>query len=217
MIKVAYSILSADFAYLAEEVEKLQYIGIDAIHVDIMDGHFVPNLSMGPKIVTAIRKHTRLFLDVHLMIYNPFDHVESFIAAGADLITFHVEATEDVEDTINYVKKCGRKVGLAINPATSVMLLERYLGECDLVLLMSVNPGFGGQQFKKEVVKKVFLISEMIKDRKLSGIDVQVDGGINPMSAKLFKAAGANFLVSGEYLHSCKDMAAGVKTLKDKD
>jgi ribulose-phosphate 3-epimerase len=215
MIKVAYSILSADFGHLADEVKKLEVAGVDAVHVDIMDGHFVPNLSMGPKILSVINSNTSLFLDVHLMIYNPFDYIEKFVECGADAITFHVEATEDVLDTIKYIKKCGKKAGLSFNPETSVLIAEKYLHACDLLLFMSVKPGFGGQTFKKEVIDKISLAKDILKDRHLDDIDIQVDGGINPDNAKLCISAGANFLVSGDYLSSCGDMAAGVKKLKN--
>jgi ribulose-phosphate 3-epimerase len=214
MIKIAYSILSADFANLSFELKKVEKAGVDAIHIDIMDGHFVPNLSMGPKVVAAIKRNTHLFLDVHLMIYNPFNYVEAFVAAGADLITFHVEATEDVLDTINFVKRCGKKAGLAFNPETSLFIGEKYLSECDLLLFMSVNPGFSGQKFQKEVVNKIALAKDLLKDRKYSNIEIQVDGGIDVKSAKLCVDAGANFLVSGNYLSTCGDMTEGVKRLK---
>ncbi|MBN2479514.1 MAG: ribulose-phosphate 3-epimerase [Parachlamydiales bacterium] len=212
-IKVAPSILSCDFANLKDEVKKIEKANADAIHIDIMDGHFVPNLTMGPKIVAAINRCTDLFLDVHLMMYNPFDYIEKFAEVGADLITFHFEATEDIEDTINYIKKCGKKVGLSLNPETSISLIAKYLNQLDLVLFMSVHPGFGGQKFIPSVIEKIELCKKFKDEMKLN-FDIQVDGGINDKTSKKCLKAGANFLVSGEYLFSIDDMKKGIELLK---
>lgn len=188
-IQVCPSILSADFGKLAEEARHLEKMGADAIHVDIMDGHFVPNLTMGPKALLAIRKATSLFLDVHIMIYNPFDFVETLVQSGADRITFHFEATEDVEDTLSFIRKCGKKAGLAFRPETSFSMIPKYLNQCDLILLMTVSPGFGGQKFMPEVLEKIRLTREYcdsngirqggIVEPKVSlpPFDIQVDGG----------------------------------------
>ncbi len=213
-IKIAPSLLSCDFAHLAKELKKIEDTKADAIHIDVMDGHFVPNLSMGPKITSAVKRCTDIELDVHLMIYNPFDYIEKFIEAGADIITFHFEATEDVEDTLNFIKKCGKKAGLAFNPETSFQLAERYLPYADLILFMSVNPGFGGQKFIPSIVDKIQEAKKIKEDMKLN-FDIQVDGGINQDTGKLCAKAGANFLVSGSYLFSQKDMSEAVKNLRN--
>lgn len=212
-IKVAPSILASDFAHLYEEVKKIENSGSDAIHLDIMDGHFVPNITIGPQFVAAVNRSTKLFLDVHLMIYNPFDYIEKFIEAGADLVTFHFEATEDIEDTLNYIKKCGKKAGLAFNPETTFSLGIKYLEMCDVVLFMSVNPGFGGQKFMPSVLEKIEMAKKIKDDMKLS-FDIQVDGGIDDQTAIRCKKKGANFLVSGSYLFSIPNMKDGVKLLK---
>ncbi|NGX28286.1 MAG: Ribulose-phosphate 3-epimerase [Candidatus Anoxychlamydiales bacterium] len=213
-IKVAPSILSADFANLKDEVIKVEKSLSDAIHLDIMDGHFVPNLTMGPKVVAAINRTTDMFLDVHLMIYNPFDYIEKFVEAGADLITFHFEATEDVEDTINYIKKCGVKAGLAFNPETAFSMATKYLEKCDLVLFMSVHPGFGGKKFIPSVLEKIKLAKNLKEDMSLK-YDIQVDGGINLETGSRCKKMGANFLVAGTYLFGEKDMKKAVLDLKN--
>jgi ribulose-phosphate 3-epimerase len=187
--------------------------GADALHIDIMDGHFVPNLTMGPKVVAAIRRSTSLFLDVHLMVYNPFEFVERFVEAGANRITFHLEATEEVSETLKYIHKCNVQAGLAISPETSVELLPKYLSECDLVLLMTVNPGFGGQEFMSEVLDKISFIKAAIDTRKLS-VDIQVDGGINETTAKECVKAGANVLVAGTYIYGAKDMKHAINSLR---
>jgi ribulose-phosphate 3-epimerase len=212
-IKIAPSILSCDFAHLYDEVKKIENAKADAIHIDVMDGHFVPNITMGPKIVAAINRSTNLFLDVHLMIYNPFEYIESFIEAGADLITFHFEATEDVEDTLNYIKKCGKKAGLAFNPETSFSLAAKYLQLCDLILLMSVNPGFGGQKFIPSVLEKIKMAKDFKEDMNLK-YDIQVDGGIDLENTIKCKKMGADFIVSGTYLFSINDMKDGITKLK---
>jgi ribulose-phosphate 3-epimerase len=223
-IKVYPSMLAANFACLADEAKRAEDALADGLHLDIMDGHFVPNLTMGPKIVAAINRSTNLFLDVHLMMYNPFDYVERFIEAGADSITFHVEATEDVEDTLYYIRKCGVKAGLSFSPETSESIIPKYLDKCDLILLMTVNPGFGGQAFIPEVLEKIAFTRETcdrLKIRKggvvsqdLPPFDIQVDGGIDPRTAKLCVKAGANLLVSGTYLFEAPDLKKAIKELK---
>ncbi len=229
-IQVYPSILSGDFGRLAEEAKRIEKAGADAIHVDIMDGHFVPNLTLGPRALAAINRSTDLFLDVHLMIYNPYDYIEVFAAAGADRITFHFEATEDVEDTIAFIRKCGLKAGLAFRPETSFSMVVKYLDKCDLILLMTVSPGFGGQKFMPEVLEKVKLTREFCSKHgvRQSGVtakagmraesfplfDIQVDGGINAETAAECIAAGANVLVSGDYLFKQSDLAKGIQTLK---
>ena len=207
------SILSGDFGRLAEEAKSLEQAGADAIHIDIMDGHFVPNLTFGPKAVSAINRATNIFLDVHMMIYNPYDYVEAFVSAGADRITFHFEATEDVEDTLEFIRKCGIEAGLAFRPETSFSMVPKYLTMCDLILLMTVSPGFGGQEFMPEVLEKVELTRKFCEKQE---IKIQVDGGINAETGAMCVKAGANVLVSGEYLYKqAPSVKQGIASLKE--
>ncbi len=225
-IQVYPSILSGDFGRLADEAKRLEKAGADGIHVDIMDGHFVPNLTLGPKALAAIRKETSLFLDVHIMIYNPFDYIEVLAQSGADRITFHFEATEEIEATIDFIRKTGRKAGLAFRPETSFSMIPKYLDKCDLILLMTVSPGFGGQQFMPEVLEKVKFAREFCdrhgirqggvrgKGVSLPPFDIQVDGGINDETAPLCIKAGANLLVSGNYLFHQANMKKAIEDLR---
>lgn len=217
-LKIYPSIFAADFGKLAEEAKRIEDAGADGIHFDIMDGHFVPNLSLSPKSLAAVNRATKLFLDVHIMVYNPFDYIERLIESGADSITFHFEATEDVDDTLAYIRKCGVKAGLAFNPETSGSMIPKYLTKCDQLLLMTVNPGFGGQKFLPEVLEKVSFARDVCQrldirqggvaigekstqaEKALAGFDIEVDGGIDLTTAAECVKAGANVLVSGSYL-----------------
>ncbi len=214
MIKVFPSILSADFGSLATEAKKWENTGAYGLHIDIMDGHFAPNLTLGPKAVAAIRRSTNLFLDVHLMMYNPFEFIEKFVEAGANSITFHIEATESAEEILTYIRKCNIKAGLSLNPETPFCLAEKYLPLCDLLLLMSVKPGFEGQKFLPKVLQKIEEAKTYIDFQKLK-IDIQVDGGIDDKTAKQVIRKGANWLVSGSYLFGFSDISQGVKILQE--
>ncbi|WP_144548971.1 ribulose-phosphate 3-epimerase [Bacillus sp. X1(2014)] len=213
MVKIAPSILSADFSKLGEEILAVEKGGADYIHIDVMDGHFVPNITIGPLIVEAIRPITKLPLDVHLMIENPDQYIEAFAKAGADYITVHVEACRHLHRTIQNIKSFGIKAGVVLNPATPVESIQHIIGEIDMVLLMSVNPGFGGQKFIPEVLPKIRKVKEMAEQKGVD-MEIEIDGGVNPETAKLCMEAGANVLVAGSAIYNQEDYAEAISLIR---
>ena len=195
-IQISPSILSADFSQLGNEIKRLEEGGADMIHVDVMDGHFVPNLTMGPPVIKSLRKYTKLPFDVHLMISPVHKYIQDYADAGADIITIHPEATDNLKDSIDHIKKLNKKVGVSLNPKTKVEVITNLLNDIDLILVMSVNPGFGGQKFMPEVLVKIKQLRDIREERKLN-YDIEIDGGINFDNNKLAIEAGANILVSG--------------------
>ena len=200
-IKISPSILSADFSILGDEIKSLEKAGADLIHVDVMDGHFVPNITMGPPIIKMVRKCTKLPFDVHLMISPVEKYIKAFAEAGADIITIHPEATDNLKRAVGAIKSLGKKAGVSLNPKTPISALMDVINDIDLILVMSVNPGFAGQSFMSEVLPKVSELRKMINDKKLK-IDIEIDGGINFETAPLAVKAGANILVSGTTIFS---------------
>lgn len=214
MVKIAPSILSANFAKLGEEITEVENSGADYIHVDVMDGHFVPNITIGPLIVEAIRPVTDLPLDVHLMIENPDRYIPTFAKAGASIISVHQEACPHLHRTIQLIKDQGVKAGVVINPATPVEMIKETLSYVDLVLVMTVNPGFGGQSFIHETLPKIKLLDELRKEHQYS-FELEVDGGVNAETAKLCTDAGADVLVAGSAIFNKADRKAAIAEIRE--
>tara|TARA_Y100001949_G_C15897242_1_gene290928 strand:- start:186 stop:845 length:660 start_codon:yes stop_codon:yes gene_type:complete len=216
-IQISPSILSADFSQLGNEIKRLEEGGADMIHVDVMDGHFVPNLTIGPPVIKNLKKKSSMIFDVHLMISPVHKYIEAYAEAGADIITIHPEATDDLESSILKIKKLKKKVGVSLNPETKVDGILNFLENIDLVLIMSVNPGFGGQKFMPEVLDKVKFLKDIQKKRQLD-FDIEIDGGINFENAKTVINAGANILVSGTTIFKSNngDIKKNIELLKSK-
>jgi ribulose-phosphate 3-epimerase len=216
-IQISPSILSADFSQLGHEIKRLEDGGADMIHVDVMDGHFVPNLTIGPPVIKALKKQSSIMFDVHLMISPVHKYIEAYSEAGADIITIHPEATEDLESSLAKIKELKKKVGVSLNPETKIDTIVKFLEKIDLVLVMSVNPGFGGQKFMPEVLNKIRDLKK-IKEEKNLDFDIEIDGGINFENSKIAINAGANILVSGTTIFKSNngDIKKNIELLKSK-
>ena len=214
-IKISPSILSADFSQLGSEIKKLEEGGADLIHVDVMDGHFVPNLTIGPPVIKALKNYSTLPFDVHLMISPVHKYIKDYADAGADIITIHPEATDDLEESINLIKKLNKKIGLSLNPDTPINIIKKFLPSIDLVLIMSVYPGFGGQKFIPRVIDKIKELKN-IKEKQNIKFDIEIDGGIDFENSKLVVEAGANILVSGTtiFKNNSGNIKKNIETLK---
>ena len=213
MIKLAPSILSADFARLLEDVKKVEKAGCEYLHIDVMDGHFVPNITLGPAIVKSLRRDVNMVFDTHLMIENPDDYIKDFVDAGSDLIVVHAEACRHLHRTIQNIKSYNVKAGVALNPATSIESIKHIIEDVDMVLIMTVNPGFGGQSFIESMIEKIKELKQLIDDKNLN-VDIQVDGGIKPDNIHKVVEAGANIIVAGSAIFNSENIEETVSLMR---